>query len=80
MVTERNKLNSLHEISETHTPNEEYENFATAHIKAAAAECIPTKPRAKCRVPWKLLELKKKRYNMKTVSLHNKRNTRNANI
>ena len=35
--------------SEKHTPNDEYENFATTH-KKAAAECIPSKPSAKCRV------------------------------
>ena len=42
MVTVRN---SLQEISETHTPNDEYENFITTHMEAAA-ECILTKPRA----------------------------------
>ena len=33
MVTVENKLKTLQEISETHTLNEEYENFVTAHIK-----------------------------------------------
>ena len=51
MVTIKNKFDTLQEVSETHTPIEEYENFVTVHIKVAA-ECIPTKPRAKCRVPY----------------------------
>ena len=46
MVTVRNKFDSLQEISETYTPNDEYENFITAHVEAAA-ECIPIKPKAK---------------------------------
>ena len=33
-------------MSETHTPNDEYENFVNAHLEAAA-ECIPMKQRAK---------------------------------
>ena len=31
-------------------------NVKTAYTEAAV-ECIPTKPRVKCRVPWELLEL-----------------------
>ena len=46
----------------------------------AAAECIPTKPRAKCKVPWKTLTVRKKCDNMKTAPLCNKRNPTNANI
>ena len=46
----RNKFDALQEISETPTPNDEYENFVKAHLEAAA-ECIPTKQRAKPRVP-----------------------------
>ena len=38
----RNKYDALHEKIETHTPNEEYENFVNAHLEAAA-EYIPTK-------------------------------------
>ena len=51
MVTVRNKFNNFQEISETHTPNNEYKNFVTPN-REATAECIPTKPRAKCRVSW----------------------------
>ena len=38
----RNKFDALLEETETHTPNDEYENFVNAHLEAAA-ECIPTK-------------------------------------
>ena len=50
MTTLRNKFNALQEIYEALTPNDEYENFIKAHMEAAA-ECIPTKLRAKHRVP-----------------------------
>ena len=53
MVTARNKFNTLQEICERHSLN------VTAHIEAAAAECIPTKLRAKCRVPWESLVVRK---------------------
>ena len=45
-LTLRNKFNALQDISETPTPNDEPENFVNAHLEAAA-ECIPTKQRAK---------------------------------
>ena len=61
MVTVRNKFDILQETSETHTPNNKYENFITNHMQAAAvAECIWTKPRAKCRVTWESLVVRKK--------------------
>ena len=50
LATVRNKFDIFQEISETHTLNDECENFVTAHIEATA-EYIPTKPTAKCRVP-----------------------------
>ena len=50
-LTVRNKLDTLQETSETHIPNDKSEPFLTTHLEAAA-ECIPTKSRAKCRVPW----------------------------
>ena len=59
-ITLRNKCNALQEISETLTPNDEYENFIKAHTEAAA-ECIPTKLRARHRVPWETLVVMKKR-------------------
>ena len=39
MLTLRNKFVALQEISETPTPNDEYENFVNAHLEVAA-ECI----------------------------------------
>ena len=45
-LTLRNKFDEVQEISEVLTPNDEYENFVNAHLEAAA-ECIPTKQRAK---------------------------------
>ena len=50
MITVRNKFNTLQEVSETHTLNDESENFVTILMRSVA-ECISTKPRAKCRVP-----------------------------
>ena len=53
----RNKCDALQEQTETHTPNEEYENFVNAHLEAAT-ELIPTKQRIKYRVPWETLEVR----------------------
>ena len=58
-LTLRNKFDALQEISETPTPNYEYGNFVNAHLEAAA-EYIPTKPRAKPRVPWETLAVREK--------------------
>ena len=60
-------------------PIDKYENFVTAHMEAAA-ECIPTKPRAECRVSWESLVVRKKWGNIKIASLLNKRNPTNANV
>ena len=38
MVTIRNKFDPLQETSERHTPNDKYENFVSAYLKATA-EC-----------------------------------------
>ena len=53
MITLRNKLDTLQEISETITLKDEYENFVNVHIEATA-ECIPNK----LRVPWETLVVK----------------------
>ena len=58
-LTLRNKFNALQEISETPTTNDNYENFINA-LMEAAAECIPTKLKAKHRVPWETSAVKKK--------------------
>ena len=52
IITVRNKVDTLQETSERHNSKNKYENFVTVHMKAAAAECIPIKPRAKSRIPW----------------------------
>ena len=57
-ITLRNKFDVLQEISGTFTPNDEYETFVNAHMEAAA-ECIPSKLRAKHRVPRETLAVKK---------------------
>ena len=77
-MTLRNKLDDFPEISETLIPNEEDKNFVLAYIEAAAAECIHTKLRAKHRVPWEIVAVRKKWDNVKTGSLRNKRNPNNT--
>ena len=47
----RNRFETQQEKTEKGTPNDEYENFVNAHLKAAS-KCIPTKPRTKYRVSW----------------------------
>ena len=71
MVTVRNKFNTLQETFESHTSNNKYENFVAGHMKTAT-ECIPNKPKPKCRV-WQ------KQDNLKIASSLNKRNLTNAN-
>ena len=46
----RNRFETLQEKTEKSIPNDEYENFVNAHLKAAA-KCIPTKLKTKYRVP-----------------------------
>ena len=74
IAVKKNKFDNLQGISETLTSNEKCKN---AHMEAM--ECIPTKPRAKNRVPWETLAVRKSRDNVKTASLCNKRNPTNAN-
>ena len=76
-LTLRNKFNAL-QISETPTPNNEYENIVNAHLETAA-ECIATKQRAKPKVPWETLAVRKKHADIKTTSLCNRRNPTNIN-
>ena len=45
MLKLRNKIDALQEKSETHTPNDEYENFVNTYLEAAV-ECIQIKQRA----------------------------------
>ena len=77
-LTLRNKFEALQETSEIPTLNDEYEGFVYAHLEATA-ECIPTKQRAKPRVPWETLAVRKKRADVKTDSKCNRRNPTNIN-
>ena len=74
-----NKFDTLQEISETHTPNDKYKIFVTAHMKAAA-EFLLTKPVVICKVPWESLIVRKKRDNRKKVPLLNIKNITIANV
>ena len=59
MVTVRNKFDTPWVTSEKYTLNDEYENFVLTYIEAAL-KCIPTKSRAKCRVPWEVIAIREK--------------------
>ena len=74
----RNKYDTLQKKTETHTRNEEYENFVNAHLEAAA-EFIPTKQRTKYRIPWGTLAIREKRADVKTTSKCNRKNPTNTN-
>ena len=76
-LTLGNKFDVLQK-TETHTPNDVYENFVNAHLEVAA-ECIPTKQRAKPRVPWETIAVRKKRADAKTASKCNRKNPANTN-
>ena len=65
--------------TETHTLNDEYVNFINSHLQAAA-ECIPTKQRAKPKVPWETIAVRKKRADVKTASKCNRKKPTNANV
>ena len=77
-LTLRNKYDALQEKSETHTPNDEYENFVNAHLETVA-ECIPAIERAKLRATWEILAGRKKRADVKTVSKCSWKNLININ-
>ena len=72
MKTVRNKFDTLQETSERHTPNDEYKNFVTANIEAAA-KCIPAKPRGQGWVTWESIAVREKQDNINKVSLLNKK-------
>ena len=64
IITVKNKFDTFQKTPERHTPKEEYKNFLTAHIEAAA-ECIQTKLRDKCRVLWESIVVREKRDSIK---------------
>ena len=74
----RNKFDALQK-TETHTLNDKYENFVNALLELSAAEGIPTKQRAKPRVPWETLAVRKKCADVKTASKCNRKNPTNIN-
>ena len=74
----RNRFETLQEKTEKGTPNDEYDNFVNAHLKAAA-KCIPTKPRTNYRVPWEMLVVIEKRAHVKTASKSGRKNPANTN-
>ena len=74
----RNRFDTLQEKTEKRTPNDGYENFVNAYLEAAA-ECIPTKPRTKSRVPWETLAVKEKCADVKIASKCNRKNPTNTN-
>ena len=73
-----NKYDALQEKTETHTPNEVYENFINAHLEVAV-EFIPTKQRIKSRVPWETLVVREKHADVKTASKCNRKIPTNTN-
>ena len=60
----RNRFETLQEKTEKGTPNDKYQNFVNAHLEVEA-NCIPTKPRTKYRVPWERLAVRRKREDIK---------------
>ena len=74
----KNRFETLQKKTEKGTPNDEYENFVNAHLEAAA-NCIPTKPRTKYRVPWQTLAVREKRADVKTASKCYRKNPINTN-
>ena len=76
-ITVRNKFDILQDKSEADTSNNEYENFFTVLIEAAA-ECTPIKPGGKYRVPMETIVVRKYEKHKKAFLL-NKRNPTNAN-
>ena len=78
VLTLRNKFDARQEKTETHTPNDEYENFVNAHLEAAV-ECISRKQRTKPRVPWETVAVREKHADVKTASKYNQKNITNIN-
>ena len=74
----RNRFETLQEKIKKSTPNDEYENFVNAHLKAAA-KCIPTKLKTKYRIPWETLAVREKRTLVKTASKNYRKNPTNTN-
>ena len=80
IVTAKVRLSQRKNATRTATTKhyDEYENFVNAHLEAAA-NCIPTKPRTKYRVPWERLVITEKRTDVKTASKCYRKNPTNTN-
>ena len=74
----RNRFETLQDKTEKGYPNDEYENFVNTHLEAIA-NCIPTKPRTKYRVPWETIAVREKRAHVKTASKCCRNNPTNTN-
>ena len=74
----RNRFETLQEKTEKGTPNDEYENFVNAYLEAAA-NCIPTKPRTKYRVPLETSAAREKRADVKIASKSYRKNPTHTN-
>ena len=74
----RNRFETLQEKTEKSTPNDEYETFVNAPLKAAA-KCIPTKLKTKYRVPWETLAVREKCARVKTASKNYRKKQTNTN-
>ena len=74
----RNKYDAQQEKIETHTPNEEYENFVNADLEVAT-EFITTKQRTKSRIQWETLAVREIRSDVRNASKYNRKNPTNTN-
>ena len=63
----RNRFDALQDKTEKRTPNDEYENFVSPYLEAAA-KCIQKKSKTKSRVPWETLVVREKLPHVKTAS------------
>ena len=74
----RNRFETLQEKTEKGTPNDEHENFINTYLEVEV-KCIPTKPRTKYKVPWKMLAVREKHAHVKTASKSYRKNPTNTN-
>ena len=78
VIALRNKFETLQEKTETHTPNDEYENFVNSHLDGAA-KYIQAKHRTKSRVLWETLVVRERRADVKTACKCNRKDPTNTN-
>ena len=78
MLTLRNKNDALQEKTETHTPNDEYENFMNAHLEVAW-NTYQLNKELNLESHWETLAVREKHEDMKTASKGNRKNPTNTN-